>query len=425
MKNPLGRTKPPQYSVACVAMDDSEQSKPSRPSARQSFGPYDDLLDSAAFETLVIHAGQHPDPATGAVVAPIYAVSTYAQDSVANPRAGYIYSRQANPTRTVLENCIASLEDGLIGAAFASGIAAEDAVFRTTCRPGDHVVIPDDIYGGTFRLLDKVLTRWGVTPVPIWDTDAVAASITDSTRLIWCETPTNPLLGVADIRALANIAHGSDSLLVVDNTFASPYLQQPLRFGADIVVHSTTKYLGGHSDVVGGALVTKDEELGQSIKFHQNSMGAISSPFDSWLTLRGIKTLAVRMERQCVTAARITTFLQDHPSVERVFYPGLPGHRGHGIARKQMSGFGGIVSFTVHGGESVALKVCNAARLFTLAESIGAVESLISHPLLMTHASTVGSKVAPPADLIRISVGLESPDDLIADLSRAFQEVGT
>jgi len=404
-------------------MVDSEQIKPPRSSARQLFGPVGDLLGSAAFETLAVHAGQHPDSATGAVVPPIYAVSTYAQDSVANPRAGYVYSRQGNPTRTALENCLASLEGGLMGLAFASGMAAEDAVFRTICRPGDHVIIPDDVYGGTFRLLDKVLTRWGIsyTPVPIWDTGAVAASVTGATRLIWCETPTNPLLGVADIRALANIAHDSECLLVVDNTFASPYLQQPIKFGADVVVHSTTKYLGGHSDTVGGALVAKDEELGQSIKFHQNSMGAIPSPFDAWLTLRGIKTLAVRMERQCATAATITTFLQNHPLVSRVYYPGLLTHQGHETARRQMRSFGGIVSFAVHGGESVAIRVCNAARLFTLAESLGAVESLISHPLRMTHASTADSVVAPPADLIRISVGLESPDDLIADLSRALQ----
>jgi cystathionine gamma-synthase len=386
-------------------------------------GPGNDVLAGAAFETLAIHAGQDPDPTTGAVIPPIYAVSTYAQDAVATPRQGYVYSRPANPTRKTLEECMAALEAGPIGVAFSSGVAAEDAVFRAVCAPGDHIVIPTDVYGGTFRLLDKVLKRWGVsyTPVPIWDTQAVAeAVIPGKTKLIWCETPTNPLLGIADISQLAEVAHQSGALLAVDNTFASPYLQRPLELGADISVHSTTKYLAGHSDVVGGALVTRSEELGVNIRFHQNSMGAIPSPFDAWLALRGIKTLAVRMERQCASAAKITSFLLHHPAVTQVLYPGLETHPGHELATKQMTNFGGIVSFKLKGGEKAAIATCNAARLFTLAESLGAVESLISHPLRMTHASAAGSEVAPPPELVRISVGLEAPEDLIADLQRAL-----
>jgi cystathionine gamma-synthase len=386
-------------------------------------GPGKDVLVGAAFETLAIHAGQDPDPTTGAVIPPIYAVSTYAQDAVGSPRQGYVYSRPANPTRKTLEDCMAALEGGPVGVAFSSGVAAEDAVLRAVCAPGDHVIIPTDVYGGTFRLLDKVLRRWGVsyTPAPIWDTEAVAASvIPGKTRLIWCETPTNPLLGIANISDLADVAHQSDALLAVDNTFASPYLQRPLELGADISVHSTTKYLAGHSDVVGGVLVTKSEELGANIRFHQNSMGAIPSPFDAWLSLRGIKTLAVRMERQCASAATITSFLLGHPAIARVFYPGLDTHPGHDLAAKQMTNFGGIVSFNLRGGENAAIATCNAARLFTLAESLGAVESLISHPLRMTHASAAGSAVAPPPELVRISVGLEAPDDLIADLERAL-----
>jgi cystathionine gamma-synthase len=292
------------------------------------------------FETLAIHAGQEPDPLTGAVVPPIYQTSTYKQDGVGGLRGGYEYSRSANPTRTALEVALAALEQGTRGLAFASGLAAEDTLLRTVCRPGDHVILPGDAYGGTFRLVARVLTNWGLeyTPVPLADLDAVRAALRENTRVIWCETPTNPLLGIADIAALAEIARAANAKLVVDNTFASPYLQQPITLGADVVVHSMTKYLGGHSDVVGGALITADDELGQQLAFHQNSMGAIAGPFDSWLVLRGIKTLGVRMDRHCSNAERVVDFLTGHPAVAAVLYPGLPEHPGHETAARQMRG---------------------------------------------------------------------------------------
>ncbi|MFO7252558.1 MAG: cystathionine gamma-synthase [Actinomycetes bacterium] len=375
------------------------------------------------FETLAIHAGQEADPRTGAVVPPIYATSTYKQDGVGGLRSGYEYSRTANPTRTALEECLAALEGGVRGLAFASGMAAEDTVLRALCRPGDHVIIPNDAYGGTYRLFHKVYTRWGLTfdPVPLGDLDAVRAAITPATRLIWVETPTNPLLGVADIAALAQLAREAGARLVVDNTFASPYLQQPLSLGADIVVHSTTKYIGGHSDVVGGAIVTSDAELGELFAFHQNAMGGVAGPFDAWLTLRGVKTLAVRMDRHCDNAERIVEMLCSHPKVTQVYYPGLPGHPGHEVAAKQMRRFGGMVSFRVAGGEEAAVRVCNRARLFTLGESLGGVESLIEHPGRMTHQSVAGSPLEVPADLVRLSVGIESVDDLLADLTEALR----
>ncbi|MFI0422285.1 cystathionine gamma-synthase [Spongiactinospora sp. 9N601] len=374
------------------------------------------------FETLAIHAGQEPDPATGAVVPPIYATSTYKQDGVGGLRSGYEYSRSANPTRAALEECIAALEGGVRGLAFASGLAAEDTLLRAVCRPGDHVLIPHDAYGGTFRLFAKVLDGWGLAfdPVPLSDVAAVRAAVTPKTKVIWVETPTNPLLSVADIAALAEVAHEAGALLVVDNTFASPYLQQPLALGADVVVHSTTKYVGGHSDVVGGALVVADRELGEKLTYHQNAMGAVAGPFDAWLTLRGIKTLAVRMERHCDNAERVVELLTAHPKVTRVLYPGLPGHPGHEIAAKQMRRFGGMVSFQVAGGEEEAVRICGRTRLFTLGESLGGVESLIEHPGRMTHASVAGSPLEVPGDLVRLSVGIESIDDLLADLTRAF-----
>ena len=375
------------------------------------------------FETLAIHAGQEPDPHTGAVVPPIYAVSTYKQDGVGGLRSGYEYSRSANPTRTALEEALAAVEGGVRGLAFASGLAAEDTLIRTVCRPGDHVLIPDDAYGGTYRLFAKVLERWGLAyePVPMGDLDAVRAAVRDTTKVIWVETPTNPLLTVADIAALAGIAHEAGALLVVDNTFASPYLQQPLALGADVVVHSTTKYIGGHSDVVGGAIVTSDAELGELFAFHQNAMGGVAGPFDAWLTLRGVKTLAVRMDRHCDNAERIVEMLCSHPKVTQVYYPGLPGHPGHEVAAKQMRRFGGMVSFRVAGGEEAAVRVCNRARLFTLGESLGGVESLIEHPGRMTHQSVAGSPLEVPADLVRLSVGIESIDDLLADLTEALR----
>ncbi|MCW2598083.1 MAG: cystathionine gamma-synthase [Pseudonocardiales bacterium] len=374
------------------------------------------------FDTLAIHAGQEPDPRTGAVVVPIYQTSTYKQDGVGGLRGGYEYSRSANPTRAALEEAMAALEVGARGLAFASGLAAEDTLLRTVCRPGDHVILPGDAYGGTFRLVNRVLTNWGLehTPVPLSDLDAVRAAIRPNTKVVWCETPTNPLLGIADIAALATIAHESDALLVVDNTFASPYLQQPLTLGADVVVHSTTKYLGGHSDVVGGALVARNAALGEELVFHQNAMGAIAGPFDAWLVLRGIKTLGVRMDRHCTNAARVVDFLTTHPAVGRVFYPGLPDHPGLEIAVRQMSGFGGMVSFTLRGGEEAALKVCERVTVFTLGESLGGVESLIEHPGRMTHASVAGSPLEVPDDLVRLSVGIEDIEDLIADLSQAL-----
>ena len=379
--------------------------------------------DSAGFETRAIHAGQEPDPQTGAVVPPVYQVSTYAQDGVGGLRGGYEYSRSGNPTRTALEECMASLEGGVRGLAFASGLAAEDTLLRTVMAPGTHAIIGNDAYGGTYRIFAKVAEPWGVehTPVDLTDLDAVRAAVVPGrTRIIWAETPTNPLLTVVDIAALAQIAHEAGALLVVDNTFASPYLQQPLALGADVVVHSTTKYLGGHSDVIGGALVVQDAALGDRLAYHQNAMGSVPGPWDSWLVLRGIKTLAVRMDRHCANARAIVDLLQAHPRVTEVFYPGVEGHRGHEVAGRQMRDFGGMVSFRVAGGEQEAVDLCGRTRVFTLGESLGGVESLIEHPGRMTHASAAGSPLEVPSDLVRLSVGIESVDDLVADLKQAL-----
>ncbi|AVT38912.1 cystathionine gamma-synthase [Plantactinospora sp. BB1] len=378
---------------------------------------------SHGFETLAIHAGQEPEPRTGAVVPPIYQTSTYAQDAVGAPRLGYEYSRSGNPTRDALQECLAALEGGPVGLAFASGLAAEDALLRTVCRPGDHVVIPDDAYGGTFRLFARVAERWGLswTAARISDVDAVRAAVRPGqTRVIWVETPTNPLLGIADIAGLAALANDVDALLVVDNTFASPYLQQPIALGADVVVHSTTKYVGGHSDVVGGALVAASAALGEELRYHQNAMGAVNGPFDAWLTLRGVKTLGVRMDRHCDNAERIADYLNGHRAVSQVLYPGLPEHPGHEVAAKQMRRFGGMISFRAAGGEEHAVQICDRAKLFVLAESLGGVESLIEHPGRMTHASAAGSPLEVPADLVRLSVGIETADDLLADLEQAL-----
>jgi cystathionine gamma-synthase len=374
------------------------------------------------FETRAIHAGQPSDPRTGAVVPPIFQVSTFHQDAVGKPRDGWEYSRSGNPTRSALETCLADLDGGARGLAFSSGLAAEDCILRTLCAPHDHVVVPGDAYGGTFRLVDKVFGRWDVvhTSVDLSDLDWLVSAMTPKTKVVWCETPSNPLLGIADIAAVARIAHEGGAKLVVDNTFASPYLQQPLALGADIVVYSTTKYLGGHSDVVGGALVAADAELGDQLAFHQNAIGSIAGPFDSWLVMRGVKTLAVRMDRHCDNAARIAAFLQHHKAVSQVLYPGLPSHAGHEIAAKQMRSFGGMVSFRMDAGEAAAVDVCNRARLFTLAESLGGVESLIEHPGRMTHVSVAGSPLEVPADLVRLSVGIENVDDLLADLEQAL-----
>jgi cystathionine gamma-synthase len=384
-----------------------------------------DVTSSArahGFDTLAIHAGSEPDPRTGAVVPPIYATSTYAQDAVGEPRLGYEYSRSGNPTRDSLQECLAALESGRHGFTFASGLAAEDTLIRTICKPGDHVIIPNDAYGGTYRLFAKVAEPWGLTwsPAPVADPDAIRAAITPATKVIWLETPTNPLLSIADIATIAGIAHSAGALLVVDNTFASPYLQQPLLLGADVVVHSTTKYVGGHSDVVGGALIVNDDELAAQIKYLQNAMGGVNGPFDAWLTLRGVKTLGVRMDRHCDNAERIAAYLAHHPKVSTVYYPGLVDHPGHEIAAKQMRRFGGMVSFQTFGDEAAAIDVCNRAKLFILGESLGGIESLIEHPARMTHMSVAGSALEVPADLVRLSVGIETVDDLLADLEQAL-----
>ena len=375
------------------------------------------------FSSRAIHAGYEPDPTTGAVIPPIYATSTYKQDGVGGLRGGYEYSRSANPTRTALEGCIAALEEGSDGFAFASGLAAEDTLLRALCRPGDHVVIPSDAYGGSFRLFDKVESPWGLdhSTAQVADVDAVAAAIEPGrTKVVWVETPTNPMLNIADIAALADVAHQAGALLVVDNTFASSYLQQPLTLGADVVVHSTTKYAGGHSDVVGGAVVVRDGDLAEKLLFHQNAIGGVAGPFDSFLVLRGLKTLSLRMERHCDNAEAVVAHLSEHPGVSEVVYPGLSSHPGHEVAGRQMKRYGGIVSFRVAAGEQKALDVCGATQVWTLGESLGGVESLIEHPGRMTHASVRGTPLEVPADLIRPSVGIEDADDLIADHDRAL-----
>ena len=374
------------------------------------------------FATRAIHAGYEPDPQTGAVNVPIYASSTFAQDGVGEMRNGFEYARTGNPTRRPLEANLAALENGTYGRAFGSGMAATDCLLRSVLRPGDHLVIPNDAYGGTFRLIDKVFTQWGIeyTPAAVNDADEVRAAVRPNTKLVWVETPTNPLLNIGDISALADIAHEGGAKLVVDNTFASPYLQQPLTFGADVVLHSTTKYIGGHSDVVGGALVTNDEELDTAFAFLQNGAGAVPGPFDAFLTLRGIKTLAVRMEKHSDNAEKLVDFLSGHSAVSKVLYPGLESHPGHEYAAKQMRRFGGMISVRLAGGRQAALDFCKRTEIFTLAESLGGVESLIEHPGAMTHASTAGSLLEVPEDLVRLSVGIEDAADLLADVEQAL-----
>jgi cystathionine gamma-synthase len=371
--------------------------------------------------TKAIHAGQEPDPTTGAVVVPIFATSTFAQDGVGGLRAGYEYARTGNPTRAALEASLAAVEEAAYGRAFSSGMAATDCALRAVLRPGDHLVMPDDAYGGTFRLIDKVFKHWGITysAVALSDLDAVRAAITDKTRLIWVETPTNPLLSIADIAAISELA-GPNLKVLVDNTFASPALQQPLVLGADIVLHSTTKYIGGHSDVVGGALLTNDEELDTAFAFLQNGSGGVPGPFDAYLTMRGLKTLVLRMQRHSDNAALIAEFLANHSAVDTVLYPGLPTHPGHEVAKRQMSAFGGMISVRLRGGRQAAYDLCSRTEIFILAESLGGVESLIEFPGAMTHASTAGSQLEVPDDLVRLSVGIEDPADLLADLEQAL-----
>ena len=375
------------------------------------------------FSTRAIHAGQEPDPSTGAVMTPIFQTSTYAQAGLGEHK-GFEYSRTQNPTRSVLEACIASLEEGQYGLAFASGMAAESAVL-SLLSAGDHLVACDDLYGGSYRIFERVMRRYEVETSYVAADNAAAyeRAIRPNTKMIWLETPTNPLLNLADIAAIADIAHRHQLLLVVDNTFASPYFQQPLKLGADIVVHSTTKYINGHSDVIGGALVTSNEEAYQAIKFYQNAAGAVPSPFDSWLTLRGIKTLAVRMRQHEENALAVARFLGEHPRVEKVYYPGLPTHPGHELAKRQMSGFGGMVSFQFKGSYDDVDTVVRRFKVFALAESLGGVESLVCHPATMTHGSIpreIREARGLTDTLLRLSIGIEDSEDLLADLEQAL-----
>jgi len=376
------------------------------------------------FETLAVHAGQDPDPQTGAVMTPIYQTSTYAQEGVGRPRQGYEYSRTRNPTRLALEKALAALEGAPYALAFASGMAAIDTVLRLL-QSGDHVIAGNDVYGGTFRLFEKVLRHFGLdfTFVDTTDLEQIAEALTSRTRLIWLETPSNPLLRVSDIRAIADFlhAHPQRPLLAVDNTFATPYLQRPLELGADLVIHSTTKYLGGHSDVIGGAVVVKEEALYQRLAFLQNAIGAVPGPMDCFLVLRGIKTLALRMDRHAENASRLASYLAEHPRVGRVFYPFYPSHPQFAIARRQMRNGGGMISFLVKGGREAAIRLAEHTRLFILAESLGGVESLIEVPAAMTHLSTQGTTLEVPPNLVRLSVGIEHFDDLLQDIQQALE----
>jgi len=372
------------------------------------------------FETRAIHAGQDPDPATGAVITPIYQTSTYVQEAVGVTK-GYDYSRVSNPTRTALETALASLEGAEHGVAFSSGLGATTTIMHLV-DPGQRVVLIADVYGGVYRMTSQVYEPKGYrfTYVAAEEFDeGLSAHLGDDTRLVWIETPSNPLLNVVDIRRAADAAHAAGALLAVDNTFASPYLQQPLELGADLVVHSTTKYLGGHSDVIGGAVVTRDPAIAERLRFLQKSLGAVPGPFDSWLVLRGLKTLALRMRQHCENARAVAAFLDSHPAVDRVLYPGLASHPGHEVAQRQMRNFGGMVSFLV-ASEEEAVALAGRTKLFALAESLGGVESLIEHPARMTHASTANAPFAAPRNLLRLSVGIEAADDLIADLEAAL-----
>ncbi len=379
-----------------------------------------------AFSTRAIHAGQEFDPTTGAVVPPVYMTSTFVQDGIGGFRGGYEYARGGNPTRDMLQELLASLEGGTHAYSFASGLAAEDALLRSVLKPGDHIIMGNDVYGGTHRLVSRIFVRWGVSisTVDMSDLEAVRHAVRpDATHILWVETPSNPLMKISDIAALAEIGHSVGALVVVDNTFASPYLQRPLQLGADAVVHSTTKYLGGHSDVLGGAVIVNSAELAEKVGFQQFAAGAVSGPLDAWLTVRGIKTLAVRMDRHSANAQAIAEALVGHPKLDAVYYPGLPDHPGHALAARQMAGFGGMLSVAVKGGTAKAKKFAETTTLFQLAESLGGVESLIGYPAEMTHASVKGTALEVPDNLVRLSVGIEDAGDLTADVLGALDRL--
>lgn len=377
------------------------------------------------FETRAIHVAQDPDPATGGVIPPIHMTSTHQQNAIGDLRQGYEYGRAGNPTRNALQQALASLEGGRFGFSFSSGLAAEDAIIRGLLQPGDHVLLADDLYGGTYRLFNRVHRGWGIDSevVDLNDKDALRAAIRPGkTKLIWIETPSNPMLTIFDILKVSQIAHEHGAITVVDNTFATPYLQRPLELGADIVVHSTTKYLGGHSDVIGGAVVLNDGELAAKVEFQQFAVGAVSSPFDAWLTHRSLKTLALRMDRHSQNGQAVAEYLLGHKAIAEVYYPGLPSHPGHELAKSQMRSFGGIVSLKFAGGTAAAKKFCESTKLFTLAESLGGVESLVNYPAEMTHASAANSPIEVAGDIVRLSVGVEHIDDILADIKQALPD---
>ncbi|MFJ4999742.1 cystathionine gamma-synthase [Microbacterium sp. NPDC088619] len=383
-------------------------------------------MSEHAFATRAIHAGQAPDPTTGSIIPPIYQASTHVQDGIGGFRDGYEYNRAGNPTRSSLETQLAALEGGANALSFASGLSAEDALLRGILKPGDHIVLGNDVYGGTYRLLTKVLAPWGIetTTVELSDVDELRAAIRPETKIVWVETPSNPLLKIVDIALVAEIAHAAGAIAVVDNTFASPALQQPLSLGADLVVHSTTKYLGGHSDVLGGAVVFGDDRFYEQIKFQQFAVGAVSAPLDAWLTTRGIKTLAVRVRQHSENAQAIAEWATSRPEFATVYYPGLVSHPGHEVAARQMSGFGGMLSLGLAAGADAAKAFAESTELFQLAESLGGVESLIGYPPDMTHASVRGTALAVPENVVRLSVGIEGVDDLIADLEQGLARLG-
>lgn len=382
-------------------------------------------MSEHSFATRAIHAGQDPDPRTGAIIPPIYQASTHVQDGIGGFREGYEYNRAGNPTRSSLETQLAALEGGVAALSFASGLAAEDALLRGILKPGDHVLLGNDVYGGTYRLLTRVLAPWGIdtTTVELGDLDQVRAAIRPETKIVWLETPSNPLLKIVDIAVIAEVAHEAGAIVVVDNTFASPALQQPLALGADLVVHSTTKYLGGHSDVLGGAVVFGDDRFVEAVKFQQFAVGAVSAPLDAWLTTRGIKTLAVRVRQHSENAQAIAEWAAERPEFERVYYPGLASHPGHDIAARQMSGFGGMLSLALSAGPAAAKAFAESTEIFQLAESLGGVESLIGYPPDMTHASVRGTALAVPENVVRLSVGIEDVRDLIADLEQGLSRI--